>query len=100
MYIISLSKTPKSKNKAERAPFLILVSSTTKNIGPSIILNNNPNPIPLNNKLINVVFFYKVNQCLIAKRMTNSIYSQFYVKFNENRTMIRVYGVSQNFRPF
>ena len=57
MYIISLSKTPKSKNKADRAPFLILVSNTTKNIGPSIILNNSPNPIPLNNKLINVVVF-------------------------------------------
>jgi hypothetical protein len=42
IYIKSLVSIPKSKNKAVRMPFLILVSKSKKNAGPIIILSISP----------------------------------------------------------
>ena len=54
MYIKSEISTPKSKNKADFIPFLILVSRIIKKTGPSIMLSTKPKPIPPTIKSIKI----------------------------------------------
>ena len=57
MYIKSDINTPKSRNKADLMPFLILVSKIIKKTGPNIMLSNNPSPTPPIIKSINFYLF-------------------------------------------